>query len=210
MKCKACGYEGETFPHTPMGKYCCPQCGAGKEEAVGQPVNQSVADYAAMLEKLATAPVEVTRYEDTQEFARLDAWGRKNAAFLNQFLPDTVYRALWCAPKYHPRPEEWSDELWRREVQRWVCTGGSRTEAYMPPSFEGRGTLGFEVLYAAGGVLEFRAKRRKGMMDLCDGHWHTYWVTCRFIDGDVRPLMDGQKMKPSFLLQTQKIYRHSK
>ena len=208
MICNVCGYAGDDFSRSSMGALCCPSCGAQQPEMKASSAgSQSVAEYADMLQQLAGAT-----YTDQpkDEFVRLDAWGKKNAAFLNQFLPDTVYRALWCAPKYHPRPEEWSDELWRREVQSWVCTGGSRTEAYMPPSFEGRGTLGFEVLYAAGGVLEFRAKRRKGMMDLCDGRWHTYWVTCRFIDGDVRPLMDGQKMKPSFLLQTQKIYRHSK
>ena len=208
MICNVCGYAGNDFSRNSMGALCCPSCGAQQPEMeTSSASSRSVAEYADMLQQLAGAT-----YTDQpkDEFVRLDAWGKKNAAFLNQFLPDTVYRALWCAPKYHPRPEEWSDELWRQEVQRWVCTGGSRTEAYMPPSFEGRGTLGFEVLYAAGGVLEFRAKRRKGMMDLCDGRWHTYWVTCRFIDGDVRPLMDGQKMKPSFLLQTQKIYRHSK
>lgn len=206
MKCKACGYEGETFPHTPMGKYCCPQCGAGKEEAVGQPVNQSVADYAAMLEKLATAPVEVTRYEDTQEFARLDAWGRKNAAFLNQFPADTIATIL-NFDRHYLRGEGWPDELWNHSVKQWVSAGNGRTGASFLPSTCYEGALGFEVLYAAGGVLEFRRKLRKGLWDDADGKWHTYYAPCRFIDGDVRPLFDGQRMKPSGLFKSEKVYR---
>lgn len=203
MKCKACGYEGETFPHTPMGKYCCPQCGAGKEEPVGQPVSQSVEDYAAMLEKLTTAPVEVTRYEDTREFARLDAWGRKNAAFLNQFNVEDISKALW-ADKYYYRPEGWSDQLWRQDILRSM----QMRHRYSNPYNQVHGNvLGFEVLYAAGGAMEFRLKMKKTGFGLKDGHWHTYCAHCRFIDGDVRPLMDGCRMKPSGLLKTEKIYR---
>lgn len=203
MKCKACGYEGEIFPRTPMGKYCCPQCGAGKEETVGQPVSQSVEDYAAMLEKLTTAPVEVTRYEDTQEFARLDAWGRKNAAFLNQFNVEDISKALW-ADKYYYRPEGWSDQLWRQDILRSM----QMRHRYSNPYNQVNGNvLGFEVLYAAGGAMEFRLKMKKTGFGLGDGRWHTYCVPCRFIDGDVRPLMDGCRMKPSGLLKTEKIYR---
>lgn len=208
MICNVCGYAGDDFFRNGMGALCCPSCGAQQPEAAASAAGtQSVDEYAAMLQRLAGATYTA---QPKEEFMRLDAWGKKNAAFLNQFPPDTVYRALWCDFKYHPRPEGLSDETWQREVQRWVCTSGSRTEAYMPPSFEGRNVLGFEVLYAAGGVLEFRVKRRKGIMDLHDGRWHSYRVICRFIDGDVRPLMDGQPMKPSLLLKTQKIYRYSK
>ena len=207
MKCKACGYEGDAFPRTPMGKYCCPQCGAGKEETVGQPVNQSVADYAAMLEKLTTAPVEITRYENTQEFARLDAWGRKNAAFLNQFNVEEISEALW-ADKYYYRPEGWSDQLWRQDILRCMQTRYQYSGPYNLYSRQVyENDLGFEVLYAAGGVIEFRLKKKNTGFGLDDGRWHTYYVPCRFIDGDVRPLMDGCRMKPSGLLKTEKIYR---
>ena len=53
MKCKACGYEGETFPHTPMGKYCCPQCGAEQTGSV-LPMED---DYAEQLRKVRQAAV---------------------------------------------------------------------------------------------------------------------------------------------------------
>ena len=53
MKCKACGYEGETFPHTPMGKYCCPQCGA-EQTGAALPMED---DYAEQLRKVRQAAV---------------------------------------------------------------------------------------------------------------------------------------------------------
>ena len=208
MTCNVCGYTGNNFDPNGMGRLCCPSCGAEQPEMAGSmPPSQGLEEYAAMLKQLAGATYTLQPSED---FSRLDAFGTKNAAFLNQFSPDTLYRALWGASKYCARPQEWSDELWRREVQSRVCTEGSQSESFLLPTFEGRDLLGFEVIYAAGSVLEFRVKYRKGIMDSHDGHWHSYFTTCRFIDGDVRPLMDGQKMKSSFLLQTQKTYRYSK
>lgn len=206
MKCKTCGYEGETFSCTPMGKYCCPQCGAGNEEMVGQPVNQSVADYAAMLEKLAMDASE-TAPENTEEFVRLDAWGKKNAAFLNHFPADTIATIL-NFDRHYLRKEGWPDELWEHSVKQWVLAGRGRTEASpFPVTYESHNLLGFEILYAAGGVVEFRRKLRKGLWNDADGKWHTYYAPSRFIDGDVRPLFDGQRMKLSGLFKTEKVYR---
>ena len=148
MKCKACEYEGETFPLTPMGKYCCPQCGAGNEETVGQPVNQSVADYAAMLEELTMNPPK-TDLENSEEFIRLDAWGTKNAAFLNCFPADTIATIL-NFDRHYLRGEGWPDELWDHSVKQWVSAGNGRTGARVLPSTCYEGALGFEVLYAAG------------------------------------------------------------
>ena len=207
MICNVCGYAGDDFSRSSMGALCCPSCGAQQPETETSSVgSQSVTEYAAMLQQLVGAT-----YTDQpkDEFVRLDAWGKKNAEFLNQFPPDTTYRALWCSDKYHPRPKDWSDNLWRREVQRRVYTEGNRSPGHLPPAFDGDHVRGFEVVYAAGSVLEFRLKLKKGVW-MSDGNWHSYLVPCRFIDGDVRPLMDGQLMKPSFLLKTQKVYHYSK
>ena len=68
---------------------------------------------------------------------------------------------------------------------------------------------GFEVVYAAGSILEFRLKVKKGVW-MSDGQWNNYFVPCRFIDGDVRPYMDGQLLKPSLLLKIQKKYHYSR
>ena len=207
MTCNVCGYTGNNFDPNGMGRLCCPSCGAEQPEMAGSTTpSQSLEEYAAMLKQLAGATY-TTQPKD--EFVRLDAWGKKNAAFLNQFPPDIAYRALWCSDKYHPRPEDWSDNLWQREVQRRVYTEGNQSPGLMPPSFEGDHVRGFEVVYAAGSVLEFRLKLKKDVW-MSDGNWHSYLVPCRFIDGDVRPLMDGQLMKPSLLLKMQKTYRYSK
>lgn len=53
MKCKVCGYEGETFPCTPMGKYCCPQCGS-EQAGAALPMED---DYAEQLRKVRQAAV---------------------------------------------------------------------------------------------------------------------------------------------------------
>ena len=207
MICNVCGYTGDDFSRSSMGALCCPSCGAQQPEMkVSSAGSQSVAEYADMLQQLAGAT-----YTDQpkDEFVRLDAWGKKNAAFLNQFPADTIATIL-NFDRHYLRGEGWPDELWNHSVKQWVSAGNGRTGASFLPSTCYEGALGFEVLYAAGGVVEFRRKLRKGLLDDADGKWHTYYAPCRFIDGDVRPLMDGQKMKPSFLLQTQKIYRHSK
>lgn len=207
MICNVCGYAGDDFSRSSMGALCCPSCGAQQPETETSSVgSQSVTEYAAMLQQLAGAT-----YTDQpkDEFVRLDAWGKKNAAFLNQFPADTIATIL-NFDRHYLRGEGWPDELWNHSVKQWVSAGNGRTGASFLPSTCYEGALGFEVLYAAGGVVEFRRKLRKGLLDDADGKWHTYYAPCRFIDGDVRPLMDGQKMKPSFLLQTQKIYRHSK
>ena len=207
MICNVCGYTGDDFSRSSMGALCCPSCGAQQPETETSSVgSQSVTEYAAMLQQLAGAT-----YTDQpkDEFVRLDAWGKKNAAFLNQFPADTIATIL-NFDRHYLRGEGWPDELWNHSVKQWVSAGNGRTGASFLPSTCYEGALGFEVLYAAGGVVEFRRKLRKGLLDDADGKWHTYYAPCRFIDGDVRPLMDGQKMKPSFLLQTQKIYRHSK
>ena len=211
MKCKACGYGGETFHRSGMGKLCCPSCGAEQaepKETAGTACScGSVAEYAAMLEKLA-APTPVTKFEGTPEFVRLDVWGKKNATFLNQFNVEEISKALWTG-EYYYRPEGWTDELWRQDILRCMQT---RYQYSGPDNLYSRqvdrNDLGFEVLYAAGGVMEFCLKMKKEIFGkLNDGRWHTYYVPCRFIDGDVRPLMDGLRMKPSGLLKTEKIYR---
>lgn len=207
MTCKVCGYTGEHFTRSGMGKLCCPSCGAEQMEPAAAAEtgfsNQSVAEYAAMLEKIA-ASVPKADEDASSEFARLDAWGKKNAAFLNRFSQDAIAETL-CFEKHHERPEGWTDAMWEQEVKRWVRSGRSRTRSWSYGSY-GNSLLGFEVLYAAGGVVEFRMKLKKHVF-MSDGRWHTYWVPCRFIDGDVRPLFDGVRMKPSGLLQTEKIYR---
>lgn len=161
-----------------------------------------------MLEELAmNAPK--TDLEKTKEFIRLDAWGTKNAAFLNQFPADTIATIL-NFDRHYLRGEGWPDELWNHSVKQWVSAGNGRTEASFLPSTCYEGALGFKVLYAAGGVVEFRRKLRKGLWDDADGKWHTYYAPCRFIDGDVRPLFDGQRMKPSRLFKSEKVYRFKK
>lgn len=66
MKCKACGYEGETFPRTPMGKYCCPQCGAEQTGSV-LPMED---DYAEQLRKVRqTAVADLERRKQDAEYA---------------------------------------------------------------------------------------------------------------------------------------------
>ena len=51
--CKVCGYEGESFPRTPMGKYCCPSCGA-EQTGAALPMED---DYAEQLRKVRQAAV---------------------------------------------------------------------------------------------------------------------------------------------------------
>lgn len=66
MKCKACGYEGETFPRTPMGKYCCPQCGA-EQTGSELPIED---DYAEQLQKVRQAAVaDLERRKQDAEYA---------------------------------------------------------------------------------------------------------------------------------------------
>lgn len=169
-------------------------------------MTNSVSEYEERLRKLAGATYSE---QPSDEFVRLDSFGMKNAAFLNQFPADVLYRALWCNDKYYRRPDDWSDNLWRREIENRVCAAGSTGPGLMPPSFEGDHIRGFEVVYAAGSVLEFRLKIKKGVW-MSDGQWHNYFVPCRFIDGDVRPYMDGQLLKPSLLLKIQKKYHYSR
>ena len=204
MICNVCGYAGDDFSRSSMGALCCPSCGAQQPEMkVSSAGSQSVAEYADMLQQLAGAT-----YTDQpkDEFVRLDAWGKKNAAFLNQFPADTIATIL-NFDRHYLRGEGWPDELWNHSVKQWVSAGNGRTGASFLPSTCYEGALGFEVLYAAGGVVEFRRKLRKGLWDDADGKWHTYYAPCRFIDGDVRPLFDGQRMKPSGLFKSEKVYR---
>ena len=53
MKCKVCGYEGETFPRTAMDTYCCPSCGA-EQTGAALPIED---DYAEQLRKVRQAAV---------------------------------------------------------------------------------------------------------------------------------------------------------
>ena len=207
MICNVCGYAGDDFSRSSMGALCCPSCGAQQPEMkVSSAGSQSVAEYADMLQQLAGAT-----YTDQpkDEFVRLDAWGKKNAAFLNQFPAETIATIL-NFDRHYLRGEAWPDELWNHSVKQWVSAGNGRTGASFLPSTCYEGALGFEVLYAAGGVVEFRRKLRKGLLDDADGKWHTYYAPCRFIDGDVRPLFDGQRMKPSGLFKSEKVYRFKK
>ena len=93
MKCKACGYEGETFPRTPMGKYCCPQCGAEQTGSV-LPMED---DYAEQLRKVRqTAVADLERRKQDAEYAnqsqmeaeakhRQEAEAKKNKEFDAKF-----------------------------------------------------------------------------------------------------------------------------
>lgn len=213
MICKSCGYERDSFPRTAMGKLCCPKCGAEKAEE-GQSAerkygSQSVAEYAALLELAVAGATSAAEFQDTSDFAYLDAWGKKNAEFLNKFPIESISQALWNGKPVY-RPEGWTDEMWRQELLRQMKNRWSAPLAYNLFRQETSASdLGFEVLYAAGGVMEFRQKKKKGFGALCDGRWHTYYVSCGFIDGDVRPMMDGQKLKPTALLKVQKIYRYT-
>ena len=66
MKCKACGYEGETFPRTPMGKYCCPQCGA-EQTGSELPIED---DYAEQLQKVRQEAIaDLERRKQDAEYA---------------------------------------------------------------------------------------------------------------------------------------------
>ena len=213
MICKACGYESERcFPQTQMGKLCCPKCGAENtaESAVAEQkyVSQSVADYAALLERAVANAAPAVSFQDTSDFTELDAWGKKNAAFLNQFTLASISSALWNGnPVY--RPEGMTDELWKQELLRRMKVRRSKPLEFNLHTMEDNPSiLGFEVLYAAGGVMEFRMKQKKGFGKLEDRCWHTYCVDCGFINGDVRPMMDGKKLKPTALLKVQKVYRY--
>lgn len=213
MICKACGYESERrFPQTQMGKLCCPKCGAENTEeseaAEQEYVSQSVADYAALLERAVASAAPAGSFQDTSDFTELDAWGKKNAAFLNQFTLESISSALWDGKPVY-RPEGWTDELWKQELQRWMKVRRSKPLDFNLHTMQDHPSiLGFEVLYAAGGVMEFRMKQKKGFGKLEDRRWHTYFVTCGFIDGDVRPMMDGKKLKPTVFLKAQKIYHY--
>ena len=145
MKCKACGYEGETFPHTPMGKYCCPQCGA-EQTGAALPMED---DYAEQLRKVRQAAV--AEQERQAQEARMKA--------------EKASQDYWEAEALRRQKEQKVRKRIRRE-RLLACIVPVAIIIFTivllrDPAAKGAGFLGFVVIIACLGAIIRALTREK-------------------------------------------------